>query len=84
MTLKDTVDMMCSSNYANRLKAEYYQISIRCQGLKTMLEKWDNSTLPFTPTAERGIYDLQMTAMENYKQILEKRLSAEGIDITNL
>lgn len=41
MELKDTVEMMNSSDYKERFRAEYQQVVIRYQKLKAMLEKWD-------------------------------------------
>lgn len=42
MELKDTVTLMVSSDYKERFKAEYYQLKIRLEKLKCMLQKWDN------------------------------------------
>lgn len=39
MELKETDWMMCSANYKERFKAEYYQIVIRYTKLKKMLDK---------------------------------------------
>ena len=40
MKLADTVEMMNSSDYKVRFKAEYAQLVIRYNGLRNMLEKW--------------------------------------------
>ena len=53
MELKDTVQMMNSADYKDRFEAEYYQIVIRYEKLKAMLEKWDKGELNFTPTCPR-------------------------------
>ena len=50
MELKDTVEMMNSTDYKERFKAEYQQVVIRYKKLKNMLDKWDNDKLTFTPT----------------------------------
>ena len=41
MTLEETKDLMCSPNYKERFKAEYYQLKIRYEKLKAMCEKWE-------------------------------------------
>ena len=41
MTLEETKDLMCSPDYKERFNAEYYQLKIRYDKLKTMCEKWD-------------------------------------------
>ena len=40
--LRDTIEMMNSEDYKERFKAKYYQVVIRYQKLKSMLDKWDN------------------------------------------
>lgn len=42
MELKDTAILMVSSDYKERFKAEYYQLKIRLEKLKCMLQKGDN------------------------------------------
>lgn len=42
MKLSETVEMMNSADYKERFKAEYLQLKIRANGLKNMLDKWDN------------------------------------------
>lgn len=81
LALKDTVDMMISSDYKERFKAEYYQLVIRYGGLKNMIKKWDNGTLLFTPTCPRNIYDMQLKAMEDYLNVLKVRATMEDVEI---
>ena len=53
MELKDTVEMMQSEDSKERFKAEYYQLEIRTEKLKAMLDKWDAGELSFKPTCPR-------------------------------
>ena len=53
MNLKDTIEMMRSEDYKQRFKAEYYQLKIRTEKLKAMLDKWDAGELSFKPTCPR-------------------------------
>lgn len=39
MELKDTIKLMNSENYQDRFKAEYLQVKIRYDKLKTMVDK---------------------------------------------
>jgi hypothetical protein len=73
MELKDTATLMVSSDYKERFKAEYYQLKIRLEKLKYMLQKWDNGEIQFTPTCPRSIYDLQVENMERYLAVLDAR-----------
>ena len=77
--LKDTVEMMNSSDYKERFKAEYAQVVIRYQKLKAMLEKWDNGELNFIPTCPRSTYNMQIKAMTDYIAVLEARAAMENI-----
>ena len=77
--LSQTVDMMTSSDYKERFKAEYAQVVIRYKKLKNMLDKWDRNELTFTPTCPRSTYYIQIKAMEDYIAILEARAVMEHI-----
>ena len=84
MKLADTVEMMDSSDYKVRFKAEYAQLVIRYNGLRNMLEKWDNGTLEFEPTCPRSTYNLQIKAMTDYIAVLEARAVMEDVDLESV
>jgi hypothetical protein len=79
--LRDTIEMMNSEDYKERFKAEYYQVVIRYQKLKSMIDKWDNDQLEFTPTCPRSTYNMQITAMTDYIAVLEARAVMEGVEL---
>lgn len=79
MELKDTVDLMLSEDYKDRVKAEYYQLKIRCEKLEAMLKKYNEDTLEFTLNCPVELLRQQLDYMMNYKAILEQRASYEGI-----
>lgn len=79
--LKDTVEGMLSSDYKERFKAEYHQLEIRFDKLATMVKKWDEGKLDFTPTCPREIYDDQLDYMYNYLKVLEKRAEIENVKL---
>lgn len=81
MELKDTVEMMNSTNYKERFKAEYNQLAIRYKGLQAMLDKWDNGTLQFKPNCPRSTYNMQIKAMADYLAVLEARAVMENVDL---
>lgn len=81
MELKDTAGMMNSADYKERFKAEYYQVVIRYQKLKAMLQKWDNGELNFNPTCPRSTYNIQIKAMTDYIAVLEARAVMEGVEL---
>lgn len=79
--LRETATMMCSADYKERFRAEYYQLETRYKKLKAMVEKWDKGELSFTPTCPRSTYNLQLRAMADYKAVLEMRAKIEGVEI---
>lgn len=81
MELKETVETMLSDDYKERFRAEYNQLVIRYRKLEAMLAKWDSGQLIFKPSCNRGLYNLQIRAMEDYLAILESRAQIEGISL---
>lgn len=81
MELKDTVEMMTSSDYEERFKAEYYQLKLRYDKLALMITKWDEGTLEFEPSCSRTLLDRQLYHMRMYMIDLETRAKTEGIDL---
>ena len=79
--LAATAELMVSSDYKQRFIAEYIQLKNRYEGLKTMIRKWDNDELNFTPTCPREIYDVQLAAMQSYLGVLEDRAEIEKIKL---
>ena len=81
MKLLETVEMMNSSDFKERFKAEYYQLRIRKEGLANMLEKYKNGDLPFTPNCSYELLHTQLVYMECYMNALEERAKIESIEL---
>ena len=81
MELKDTVELMNSNDFKERFKAEYYQLKIRIEGLRTMLDKYKNGTLNFTPNSSYELLFTQLIYMELYLDKLEERAKIENIKL---
>ena len=79
--LNETSELMNSSDYKDRFKAEYWQVVIRYKKLKAMLDKWDKDELDFQPTCPRSTYNIQIKAMTDYIAILEARAVMENIEL---
>ena len=77
--LAKTCEGMVSPDYKERFKAEYLQLKNRLEGLKRMLDAWDNEKLTFTPTCPRTIYNDQVRGMELYLNVLTVRAAMEHI-----
>ncbi|WP_267239941.1 crAss001_48 related protein [Clostridium perfringens] len=81
MKLSETVQMMESSDYKERFKAEYLQLKIRIEGLSNMLEKYKNGTLNFKPSCSYELLNYQLFVMKKYSKCLEERAVIEGIEL---
>lgn len=81
MKLNETVEMMNSSDYKERFRAEYYQLANRALGLSSMLRKYKNGELNFKPNCSYELLHTQLVYMECYLNTLEERAQIEKIDL---
>lgn len=79
--LVDTTLMMVSTDYKERFLAEYYQVRIRADKLRKMIQKYKDDTLEFEPKCSCGLLEAQLDVMELYAEVLENRAWIEGIPI---
>jgi hypothetical protein len=90
MTLKDTCEMMCSEDYKERFRAEYYQLKeryerLRAFNIKIEAAKWascsDERLDIETPKHDcpDQLLREQEEAMSEYLKVLEIRAVLEGI-----
>lgn len=79
MELKDTVERMLSSDYSERLRAEYDQASIRLEKLTKFLDKYEND--PKNVILDCPVDMLYKTKfyLELYRNALQDRLAYEVI-----
>lgn len=81
MELIDTVDLMTSNDYKDRFMAEYYQVKIRYQKLKSILDKYEEGTLDFEPSCSISLLMIQRDIMEDYLNVLQDRAITENISL---
>ena len=81
MELKDTIELMNSSDYKDRFKAEYWQSKIRYDKLDDMTVKYEANTLNFTPTCSLELLKEQKKYLGNYIRTLKIRAEIEGIKL---
>ena len=80
MELKDTIVMMESTDYKERLKAEFCQLVCRYDKLTNMLDRWDKGELSFEPTCPKDILVEQARVMARYIELLKERAEFENIE----
>lgn len=81
MELLDTVELMVSDDYKNRMKAEYLQTKIRYDKLHKMIVKYESNTLDFEPSCSFYLLKKQASTMRQYLYYLECRAEIEGIEL---
>ena len=81
MELRDTVEMMNSSDYRERFKAEYYQTKIRYEKLHKFIVKIEAGTLDFEPDCPLDVLVAQKRYMGKYLHMLEIRAEIENIEL---
>ena len=81
MKLIETVEMMNSTDYKERFKAEYLQLKIRMKGLSNMLKKYKEGTLIFKPSCSYDLLNKQYMCMFRYASYLEEIAEKEGIKL---
>lgn len=79
--LKDTVDLMNSTDYKERFQGEYLQTKIRYEKLHNMVIKYEAGTLNFTPSCSLELLKHQKSMMGQYLYDLELRAEIECIDL---
>lgn len=79
MQLEDTVELMTSSDYRDRFKAEYYQNHIRIMKLQSVIEKIHNGTIEFEPICQVELLEAQLNVMKEYQAFLVVRSKLENI-----
>jgi len=80
-SLNETVDLMRSGDYKDRFIAEYAQAMIRAQKLELLLIDYRNKTLDFIPSTDIDTLTDQLTYMNRYILILQKRAKIESIKL---
>lgn len=81
MELKDTIDLMNSEDFKDRLKAEYYQLLTRYDKLKKTIVNYELGKLDFEPKGGIELLTVQANHMRSYLVCLEMRAIYEGIEL---
>ena len=83
-TMERSAELMFSNDYRARLAAEWGQVKIRLRKLRKLLYDHQNGKINFDPTCTSPITLLkeQELVMQEYVDILEKRIELEGINIS--
>lgn len=81
MTFQDTIPLMNSIDYKDRFRAEFYQLQIRIEKLRLMLDKYFNKELNFEPNCDYDLLHEQLVYMISYKNVMKERARIEKIQL---
>lgn len=74
MDLKDTVELMLSDNWKDRLKAELDQLDIRIQKLEATIERWTKDKSKLSRPVYLPLFRRQLRYMKGYQKVLKHRM----------
>ena len=81
MDLNSIIELMQSSDYKDRFRAEYWQLKIRIEKLEKMLCEWEEGSISFEPTCPYEVLASQLSGMRAYMHMLRIRARLENINI---
>lgn len=81
MELKDTIELMTSTDYKDRFIAEYKQLCIRIEKLNSIIKQYHNKTLTFNLSCPSDLLERQVAIMKKLRNILEARADIEDINL---
>ena len=76
MTLRQTVPLMLSDDYKERMRGEYFQLKIRMEKLSARI-----NTMPDGATRSKELLFQQLSIMKLYEEVLETRADEEEISL---
>ena len=80
VTLTDTIELMTSDNYKDRLVAEYVQLAMRRDRLMQIIEDANSGRREIPLNCSISLLLEQEHAMTKYMMVLEQRFEQEGIN----
>lgn len=81
MQLKDTINLMCSEDYQERMLAEYQQLYLRMVELRNCINDYAQNKLDQPPKHSLEMLQMKYNAMADYIEILFTMLLKEGIPL---
>lgn len=81
MKLKDTIELMTSTDWKERFKAEYLQCVIRLKKLIDYIHELEDGTKPMNYEGEKLLLGAQYGYMVSYIHALEDQSYCLGIEL---
>lgn len=77
------IDSQCAdgSDYKERMRVEYRELTARAGGLRDMLQRYADGTLDFEPTCPITLLSRQLDVMDAYANLLRHRAKIEHVNL---
>lgn len=81
LSAADQADGATASDYKDRMRVEYRELTARAGRLRDMLQRYADGTLDFEPTCPITLLSRQLDVMDEYALILRRRANIEHISL---
>lgn len=81
LSAADQADGATASDYKERMRVEYQELTGRAGTLRDMLQRYADGTLDFEPTCPITLLSRQLDVMDEYALILRRRAGIEHISL---
>lgn len=81
LSAADQADGATASDYKERMRVEYQELTDRADKLRDMLQRYADGTLDFEPTCPITLLSRQLDVMDEYALILRRRAGIERISL---
>lgn len=69
------------SDYEERMRVEYRELTARAGGLRDMLQRYADGTLDFEPVCPISLLSRQLDVMDEYADLLRHRAKLEHVNL---
>ena len=81
LSAADQADGATASDYKERMRVEYRELTARAGRLRDMLQRYADGTLDFEPVCPIGLLSRQLDVMDEYANLLRHRAKVEHVDL---
>lgn len=81
LSAADQADGATASDYKERMRVEYQELTGRADKLRDMLQRYADGTLDFEPTCPITLLSRQLDVMDEYASLLRHRAEIEHVDL---
>lgn len=81
LSAADQADGATASDYKERMRVEYQELTGRADKLRDMLQRYADGTLDFEPTCPITLLSRQLDVMDAYANLLRHRAKIEHVNL---